>query len=105
MLTGAPDKPVWHAGRDGHAIAIRADPVLRLSSPLMVRDAVRAGAGAALLPRSMVAEDLAAGRLAEWGAAVERAVEVWVLHTSRRLVSPEVAAFVRFLRTAFPDGA
>ena len=70
----------------------------------MVRDAVRAGAGAALLPRSMVAEDLAAGRLVEWGAAAERAVEIWVLHTSRRLVSPKVEAFVRFLCAAFPDG-
>lgn len=50
-------------------------------------------------------KDLAAGRLAEWGAAAERAVEVWVLHTSRWLVSPKVAAFVRFLRTAFPDRA
>lgn len=105
VLTGAPDEPVWHAGRDGHAITIRADPVLRLSSLLMVRDAVRAGAGAALLPRSMVAEDLAAGHLVEWGAAADRAVEIWVLHTSRRLVSPKVEAFVRFLGSAFSNGA
>lgn len=105
VLTGAPDEPVWHLGRGGHAVTIRADPVLRLSSPLMVRDAVRAGAEAALLPRSMVTKDLAARHLVEWGAAAQRAVEIWVLHTSRRLVGPKVEAFVRFLCAAFPDGA
>ena len=52
----------------------------------------------------MVAEDLEAGRLSYWGTASDRDVEIWVLHTSRRLVSPNVAAFVRFLQAAFPDG-
>ena len=40
--------------------AIAIDPVLRLSSLVMVRDAVRAGVGAARLPVSLVSHDLAA---------------------------------------------
>lgn len=105
MLASAPDARVWHASCDGHGLKLCPKPVLRLSSPLMVRDAVRAGAGAALLPRSMVAQDLAAKRLVSWGAASDRSVEVWVMHTSRRLVSPKVAAFVQFIRDAFREGA
>jgi DNA-binding transcriptional LysR family regulator len=69
----------------------------------VIRDAVLAGAGAALLPRSLVAGDLAAGRLIEWGVLAGQPIEAWVLHSSRRLVSPKVAAFVRFLCDAFPD--
>jgi len=39
------------------------DPVLRLSSLVMIRDAVRLGAGAAKLPLSLVSRDIARGRL------------------------------------------
>jgi DNA-binding transcriptional LysR family regulator len=83
---------------------LQPEPILRLSSLLMVRDAVCAGAGAARLPRSLVGPDLAAGRLVAWGAT-DRPVALWVLHSSRRLVSRKVAAFVQFLCDAFPDGS
>jgi len=43
-----------------------ADPVLRLSSLPTIRDAVRAGVGAARLPISLVSRDIAAGRLVRW---------------------------------------
>lgn len=36
-------------------------PVLRLSSLLMMRDAALAGAGAATLPKLLVADDVATG--------------------------------------------
>lgn len=104
-LTGARDAQTWLVSRGGHSATIRPEPVVRLSSLLMVRDAVRAGAGAALLPLSIVADDLAAGRLVSWGAASDRSVELWVLHTSRRLVSPKVEAFVSFLCAAYSSGA
>lgn len=71
--------------------------VLRLPAPLMVRDAVVAGAGAAILARDLVASDLAAQRLRSWGVVPNRSVEIWVLHTSRRLISSKVSAFVGFL--------
>ncbi len=75
-------------------------PVLRLSSLPTLRDAVVAGAGAALLPRSLVGGDVAAGRLACWGWLEGPPTELWALHTSRRLVSPKVTAFVAHVATA-----
>lgn len=77
--------------------------MLRVSSLLMVRDAVAAGAGAALLPRSVIGALLDAGQLVSWGEAGEK-VELWVLHTSRRLQSPKVRAFVDFMCEQYPDG-
>lgn len=80
-------------------------PVLRLSSLPMLRDAVVAGAGAALLPRSLVGGDVAAGRLTCWGWLEGSPTELWALHTSRRLVSPKVNAFVAHLAAALSAGA
>ena len=102
VLTGAPEADSWQLADEPQAPALLPDPVLRLSSLLMVRDAVRAGAGAAQLPRFIVADDLAAGRLVSWGAS-DRTVAIWALHTSRRLESSKVTAFVRFLCDAFPE--
>ncbi|MDH0866689.1 LysR family transcriptional regulator [Mitsuaria sp. GD03876] len=79
-------------------------PVLRLSSLQMVRDAAIAGAGAALLPQSIVWNRLTRGELVQWGAVPGKEVELWVLHTSRRLASPKVKAFVDFLCARYPDG-
>lgn len=97
----APDNGPWRLS-DG--VEITPDVKLRLSSLLMIRDAVRAGAGVALLPRSVVAADVEAGRLDVWSGMPQRASELWVLHTSRRLVSTKITAFVSFLFEAFPDG-
>ena len=71
---------------------------------VMVRDALVAGVGAALLPRFMVADALASGQVVTWGVFTEHTVEVWVLHTSWRLVSSKVRAFVEFLISCFPEG-
>lgn len=87
-----------HDGRTRRSYA--PVPVLRLSSLPMLRDAVVAGAGAALLPRSLVGGDVAAGRLACWGWLEGPPTELWALHTSRRLVSPKVNAFVAHLAAA-----
>jgi DNA-binding transcriptional LysR family regulator len=101
MLKSAPEGGTWKVGEAPESLILRPLPLLRLSSLLMVRDAVRAGAGAAELPESLVGEDLAAGSLVSWGLVPERKVELWVLHTSRRLASPKVTAFVQFLCEAF----
>lgn len=78
-------------------------PVLCFSTPLLVRDAVLAGAGAALVPRSAVASEIASGLLVEWGVAQVPVIEGWVLHASRRLVSPKVTAFVNFMCEHFAE--
>jgi DNA-binding transcriptional LysR family regulator len=76
--------------------------VLRFSSLMLVRDAVLAGAGAALLPKMLVADDISAGRLAQWGVQDGSAVEIWALHNSRRLVGAKIRAFLDILDNAFP---
>jgi DNA-binding transcriptional LysR family regulator len=75
--------------------------VLELPVFTMVRDAALTGLGAARLPRVVVADDLAAGRLVSWGAATDRPSELWALHTSRRLPSAKVKAFMAFLEAEF----
>lgn len=93
---------VWTV-RNGQ-FTIEPQPVLRLSSLLMVRDAIAAGAGAAMVPQSIIASLLEKGELATWGIAGDE-VELWVLHTSRRLQSPKVRAFVEFMCNQYPDGS
>jgi DNA-binding transcriptional LysR family regulator len=83
---------------------IAIDPVLRLSSLTMVRDAVRAGVGAARLPISLVSHDLAAGTLVHWGDVNGPEIALWTLYPSRRLLSTRVSAFLDHLKQAFPMG-
>jgi DNA-binding transcriptional LysR family regulator len=83
---------------------ITIDPVLRLSSLVMVRDATRAGVGAARLPVSLVSHDLTAGRLVCWGDVDGPEITLWTLYPSRRLLSARVSAFLDFLKQAFPSG-
>ena len=82
---------------------IETRPILELPSFNMIRDAVLTGIGAARLPRPLVAEDLAAGRLVNWGPVPGQLAEIWALHTSRRFASTKVRAFMEFLKTEFQD--
>lgn len=84
---------------------IAAEPILRLSSLVMVRDAVRAGAGVARLPISLVSRDLSAGRLVSLGDVEGQEIGLWALYPSKRLLSARVSAFLDHLKTAFPQGA
>jgi DNA-binding transcriptional LysR family regulator len=104
LLNTTPSGAVWRMSSGAEQdIVLHPDPVLRLSSLLMVRDAVFAGAGAAVLPKLLVAEDIAAGRLAYWGTVSGSSVEIWALQSSRRLVSAKVRAFLEVVEKAFPD--
>ena len=95
------DQAAWQvAGAPDIAI----DPILRLSSLVMVRDAVRAGVGAGCLPASVVSHDLAAGRLVRWGDVAGPEIALWALYPSRRLLSARVSAFLEYLKAAFPKG-
>lgn len=98
MRTGSAAAATWTVtDQAGSVRTHHPTPVMRFSTPLLIRNAVLAGAGAALLPRTAVAEDLTAGRVVEWGVVAGQPLEGWVLHASRRLVSPKVSAFVDFL--------
>ena len=95
------DQATWQvAGAPDIAI----DPILRLSSLVMVRDAVRAGVGAGCLHASVVSHDLAAGRLVRWGDVAGPEIALWALYPSRRLLSARVSAFLEYLKAAFPKG-
>lgn len=105
MRTGMVDGDAWSVAdaRNGEVRMVYPKAVMRLSSPLSIRDAVVAGAGAAMLPLAIVADDVAAGRLVQWGASTRPPVEVWALHASRRLVSTKVRAFVDFICDYFAN--
>jgi DNA-binding transcriptional LysR family regulator len=106
LLSTTPPDAVWRLRSDeANDIVLKPEPVLRLSSLLMVRDAVLAGAGAAVLPKLLVADDVAAGRLSLWGAQAGPPVELWALQSSRRLVGAKVRAFLDVVEKAFPERA
>jgi DNA-binding transcriptional LysR family regulator len=86
---------------DGHLL-LDPIPKLKLSSFLMIRDAAVAGAGAALIPQSIAWSQLTRGELVQWGTVSGVEVELWVLHTSRRLPAPKVRAFVEFMCDRYP---
>lgn len=104
VLSAAPPASLWRTEFPiGKAVLLRPEPILRFSSLMMVRDAVLAGAGAALLPKLLVNDDIGAGRLACWGVDAGPPVEIWALQSSRRLVGAKVRAFLGVIETAFPD--
>jgi DNA-binding transcriptional LysR family regulator len=91
----------WRIFLHGTEHKIKPRAVLQLPSRLMVRDAVREGLGIAELPKSIVAGDLQQGRLIDLGPALQRHVEVWALHHSRRLTTRKVTAFIDLLVDTF----
>jgi DNA-binding transcriptional LysR family regulator len=95
---------VWDLTTSAGRSRIAVDPILRLSSMIMVRDAVRVGVGAARLPLSLVSHDLAAGTFVHWGDVDGPEIALWALYPSRRLLSARVSAFLDHLKEAFPKG-
>ncbi|CAX23944.1 MAG: LysR substrate-binding domain-containing protein [Methylorubrum extorquens] len=95
---------IWNMKSPAGRSSVTAEPVLSLPSLMMVRDAVRAGAGAGRLPLSLVSHDLAAGRLVLWGDLDRPEIALWTLYPSRRLLSARVSAFLDHLKEAFPMG-
>lgn len=104
VVRGAGGQTSWEVTTPTGKSHITVDPVLSLSSLVMVRDAVRAGVGAARLPISLVSHDLAAGTLVHWGDVGGPDIALWALYPSRRLLSARVSAFLDYLKEAFPMG-
>jgi DNA-binding transcriptional LysR family regulator len=105
VVRGQAEGPVaWNVTKGKKKARLLAHPVLGFSSLLMVRDAVRAGAGAACLPISLVSHDLSVGKLVHWGDVEAPEIALWMLHPTRRLLSARVSAFLDFLKRAFPRG-
>jgi len=94
----------WTMTTNAGPTKIKVEPVLGLSSLLNVRDAVRAGVGAARLPISLVSGDIAAGKLEIWGDVQDSEIGLWALYPSRRLLNARVSAFLDHLKSSFPNG-
>ena len=101
---GGDQASAWEMATPAGRTRLAVDPVLRLSSLLMVRDAVRGGVGAGRLPVSLVSHDLAAGTLVSWGDVEGPEILLWALYPTRRLLSARVSAFLDHLKEAFPQG-
>ena len=97
-------RAAWQVLGPDATSTIAVEPVLCLASLFMVRDAVRLGIGAALLPLSLVRHDIAAGTLVSWGDVDAPEIALWALYPSRRLLSARVSAFLAYLKEAFPMG-
>ena len=104
VVRTAGDRLAWNVKTAAGRATIAIEPVLALSSLIMVRDAVRAGVGAGRLPVSLVSHDLADGSLVLWGDIEGGDIALWTLYPSRRLLSARVSAFLDYLKAAFPMG-
>jgi DNA-binding transcriptional LysR family regulator len=101
---GGEQTETWSVATPSGRSRLVADPVLRLSSLLAIRDAVRTGVGAARLPISLVSRDISAGKLVHWANVDGPEIVLWALYPSRRLLSARVSAFLEFLKKSFPKG-
>ena len=105
VVRGAADRPAnWTMKTSSGTVYLKVEPLLGLSSLIMIRDAVRLGAGVARLPISLVSNDLEAGTLKKWGDVEGPEIALWALYPSRRLLSARVSAFLDYLKEAFPNG-
>ena len=104
IVRGPGNRQTWNVLTSEGPGTIGIEPILALSSLIMVRDAVRTGIGAARMPISLVSNDLADGTLLHWGDIEGSEIALWALYPSRRLLSARVSAFLDYLKQAFPNG-
>ena len=105
VVRGNDPERSWTVDTTDDPIEIAVNPVLRLSSLIMIRDAVRTGVGVTKLPLSLVSEDIDCGRLVPWGNVAKSEIALWALYPTRRLLNARVSAFLEFLRNSFPRAA
>lgn len=96
-LSGTPTDIVWFIDTREGVRLVAPQFRLTFSSFLMVRDAVIAGAGCALMPKLLVQGDVLAGRLISYGTLHGPQVDIWALQNTRRLSSTKVRAFIEAL--------
>ncbi|QRK07133.1 LysR family transcriptional regulator [Archangium violaceum] len=96
VFSSATRRQSWRfRGDDGAWVKAAGRSRLRLDSGEAIRDAAISGAGIALLPDFLVAEDLAAGRLTQVLANLEVGeVKIVTLYPTRRLLEPRVRQFL-----------
>jgi len=105
IVLGGGQLSAWRLTAEGRAKTILPREMVRLSSMALVYDAVREGLGAAMMPASLIGEDLAIGALDAWGEVDGRSIEVWALYPPQRHVAGKVSAFVSMLVDHFHDAS
>ncbi|MEZ0386439.1 MAG: LysR family transcriptional regulator [Verrucomicrobium sp.] len=90
-------KEITLYGKQGEETSLRISPVLISEGVTSVREAVRSGAGVAILPDWLIEEDLESGRLVrvlpQWKT---KDMSVHVVYASQRLLPARVSAFIDF---------
>ncbi len=103
LLFRSAERPMtsWQLLTEAGPREILLRPTMKLSTLLMMREAAIHGGGVALLPRTLVEDDLLAGRLTCWGVQAGGQTEIWALHASSRLPPEKVTRFLRHLEQTF----
>ena len=104
LYDNVPVAPPWHFTRGKRKLEVIPRATIRLSALAMVRDAVVEGAGFAMLPNTVVGDDIAEGTLLHFGDLDGVDVDLSIVHPSRRLVSRRLRAFIDLVVAEFPDG-
>jgi DNA-binding transcriptional LysR family regulator len=104
LYDNPPVAPPWRFSDGKRRVEVIPRTTLRLSTLAMVRDAVLEGAGFAMLPNTLVGEDVARGALLHFGDLEGVDVDLSIVHPSRRLVSRRLRAFIDLVVATFPDG-
>jgi DNA-binding transcriptional LysR family regulator len=105
VLLGGNPLSAWRLRTGGRTKTLLPDEAIRLSSMALVYDAVHEGIGAAMMPASLIGNDLAGGTLKSWGEVEGRAAEVWALYPPQRHVAGKVSAFVNMLVDHFHEAS
>jgi DNA-binding transcriptional LysR family regulator len=97
IVLGNAQLAAWRLTAEGQTKTMLPREVVRLSSMALIYDAVREGIGAAMMPASLIRDDVASGTLTTWGEVDGRSIEVWALYPPQRHVAGKVSAFVGML--------
>ncbi|PTR32551.1 DNA-binding transcriptional LysR family regulator [Luteibacter sp. OK325] len=105
IVLGDAQLAAWRLTAQGQTTTMLPREVVRLSSMALIYDAVREGIGAAMMPASLIRDDIASGALKLWGEVDGRSIEVWALYPPQRHVAGKVSAFVGMLVDHFQDAS
>ncbi|APG03861.1 LysR family transcriptional regulator [Luteibacter rhizovicinus DSM 16549] len=105
IMLGGSQLSAWRLVAEGRPTTMLPQEIVRLSSMALVYDAVREGVGAAMMPASLIGDDIASGALTSWGEVEGRSIEVWALYPPQRHVAGKVSAFVGMLVDHFRDAS
>lgn len=104
LMRGASLRNHWPLIRDGEVTHVPVKGNFIADNGEILRDAVLAGLGVAMLPQWLIADDLRAGRLEEVLAdQVAQNTSIYAVLPQRTYVAPKVRCFVDFLKATLAE--